>query len=116
MQPVPKVSEDDIRRVIRRDFPDVDAATVQAVLDEYGTEAWEGECARVQLAALKLAHGDLVELRRQIAVAKLDYRDVLAPAEYPAATRSWSMSGMSDRERQRIHDIDWQQYERWLTG
>jgi hypothetical protein len=109
------VSRADVERIVRRDFPDIDAALVHALLDEYGTESWELERARVQLAALKLAGGDLAALRRHVDVAKIDYRDVLAAAEYPAAIRHSSVSGMPDPERQQIYDADWQQYEQWLT-
>jgi len=38
---------------------------------------------RVRLAVLKVAAGDLPELRRQVEVAKVDWRDVLIAAEQP---------------------------------
>jgi hypothetical protein len=87
-----------------------------SVLREYGDEKWERERSRVQLAALKLAGGNLDELERQTCAAKRDYRDVLAAAEYPEYTRRgmFHVPRMSLREQQRIIDSDWQQYDVWL--
>lgn len=46
--------------------------------------SYEGnEPERVQMAILKLSGGDQEKLRHDIDVAKTDYRDVLAWAEYP---------------------------------
>ena len=56
-----------------------------AILDEYQSDG--ASPTRVQLAVLKLAAGRLDELRREIETARRDYRDVLAPAEYPRYSR-----------------------------
>src|SRR5439155_6674438 len=64
-------------QMIARTFPDLDEATVRAVLDQYGAEAHEREQDRVRLAALSLSGGDLDELSALIQRAKRDYRDVL---------------------------------------
>jgi hypothetical protein len=110
------VSRDDVERVVRRDFPAAEYSAALSALDEYRTETGMLEdCARVQLAVLKLSLGDLKDLRRHIAVAKQDYRDVLAAAEYPRASIRWSaMHSLADEERQNIYDSDWDQYRRWL--
>ena len=113
---MPRVSRDDVERVVRRDFTAADCATVFAVLDEYGNDAGqERDNTRVQLAALKLAHGDLKELRRHIVAARQDYRDVLSAAEYPMASIRWSaMDSLPEKDRQNIYDSDWGQYQQWL--
>ena len=114
-QPVPQVSADDIERIARRDFPDDRIADVMAMLAEYGTEKWHPEPARVRLAILKLANGSLEKLRSAVDRAKRDYRDVLAPAEYPNYTRfAFHSLRLRSRERQQIYTDDWQQYQRWL--
>jgi hypothetical protein len=82
-QPIPDVLATDVERIVRRDFPDGQFDAVMGVLKQYGAEKWQRERARVQLAALKLADRDLDKLQRVIEVASRDYRDVLAPAEYP---------------------------------
>ena len=79
-QPVSKGTQEDVVRIVRRDFApaEVDAAFV--LLDAY--ETWPG-AVRVRLAALKCANGDLVKLQRALEEARVDYRDVLIDAEYP---------------------------------
>ena len=87
IQPVSNVSQDDVLRLIRRDFPPDQVDTALALLAQYGNESHEREFHRVRAAILKLANGDLDVLERQIASAKMDYRDTLAAAEYPRYTR-----------------------------
>jgi hypothetical protein len=111
-QPVPKVSRADVERVVRRDFSANDVDRVLAMLDEYqfeGRTPW-----RVQLAVLKLAAGDIATLKREIEVAKADFRDVIAPAEYPKYSRYVRSRDFPDAEKQPLIDEDWKQYESWL--
>ena len=115
VQPVPRVTAADIERVVRRDFPEAQVADVLAMLAEYGTEIWHKERERVRLAALKLANGDVGKLRSTIDRAKLDYRDVLAPAEYPKFMQEgMRFRRLRSRDREVIYTDDWQQYERWF--
>ena len=116
-QPVARVSRDDVARVVRRDFAAAEYETVLGVLEEYGNDAErDRDNARVHMAVLKLANGNLSELRKHIEIARQDYRDVLSAAEYPAATRRWSeLDKLSNAERQKIYDSDWEQYQRWLN-
>jgi hypothetical protein len=113
-QPVPMVSNADIDRVVRRDFAADDRAAVLAALEAYGRESHEREVVRVRLAALRMAKGSLPELRRQVSWAKLDYRDVIGPAEYPKAMKVRSLLEVDDVERQRIYEADWKEYDEWL--
>ena len=115
-QPAASVTHDDIERIVRRDFEPNDVRAALALIAEYGAESHEPEADRVRAAVLKQARGDLTRLRQQVNWSKMDYRDVLAAAEYPEATRVWSrMDRMSDTDRQAIYDADWRQYEAWLT-
>lgn len=117
-QPTPSVSGADVKRIVRRDFPPEQFDVIFEVLSWYGVAGWERECDRVRLAALKLANGNLGELRKQIKLAGEDYRDVLAAAEYPNYFHAWGISdakSMSGKERQRIIDADWKQYQDWLA-
>ncbi len=115
VQPVPHVTAADIERVVYRDFPRIQVDDVLAILAEYGTEIWHKEKERVRLAALKLASGDLAKLRSAIDRAKLDYRDVLAPAEYPKFMQEGlRFRRLRSHDRELIYTDDWQQYERWL--
>ena len=117
-QPTPDVSAEDVRRVVRRDFPEEQFGDVMALLDESGVERWHGGRYRVQLAALKLADGSLRNLRYAIEDAKKDYRDVLSAAEYPAYSREVSHTQEPHpdaKEQRRIVDEDWAQYQSWLN-
>ena len=53
-QPIPQVTAEDVERVARRDFSADEYGTVMAALSEYGTEKWQREAARVQLAVPRL--------------------------------------------------------------
>ena len=114
-QPVPKVSRRDVERVARRDFPRDDTAAILAILDAYGIEKYEQGQARVQLAALKNANGNIDILRQQIETAKLDYRDVLSVAEYPEYMRLYDEDDIPPEEEKKIINSDWSQYCEWLN-
>jgi hypothetical protein len=91
-------------------------ADILALLDAYGTETYERERERVQLAILKLSKGDREALIEYVRVAKRDYRNVLAWAEYPRAM-GVSVVGESTSDaagRQEIRESDLHQYLSWL--
>ena len=115
-QPIPDVTEKDVERIVRRDFPREQYDTVMGILREYSHGRLPKECSRVQLAALKLAQGDLECLRLHIGNAEQDYRDVLAAAEYPEYMRAvaFRVSKLSRKEHPRIVNSDWDQYAKWL--
>lgn len=111
-QPVPSVTEADVQRVVRRDFPPEQVAEALAVLAQYR----DGENARVRLAVLKLAGGDLAALRREVAVACTDYRDVLAPAEYDRyLTAVPGPETLPEAEEAAVIEADWREYQEWLN-
>lgn len=115
-QPIPDVTENDVIRIIQREFPTEQFKKAMSVLSEYGTEDWQRGVNRVRLAVLKLAGGDLQALRREIDIAKSDYRDVLASAEYPVYMKKVPPSGKLDEdELERIIRADWEQYISWLN-
>jgi hypothetical protein len=110
-QPVPVVDADDVRRIVSRDFDAVQQAQAMTTLEPLADLS-----PRVQLAVLKLADGDLETLMEGARLALVDYRDVLAPAEYP----EWSDRVGFDEERfteaqlLAIAAADWRQYISWL--
>ena len=108
MQPLPKVSGADVERVIERDFPFEQRSVVRSLFDEYPRQS-----PRVRLAVLKLAAGDIAKLREWLSVARIDFRDVLAPAESPGYR--FGARDLSREEQQRIIDSDWKQYQAWLS-
>ncbi len=115
-QPHANVTSADIERLVRRDFTAECVDEVFAMLNEYGGEDWHSEPDRVRAATLKLAKGEIKELRRHIQAAKMDYRDVLSEAEYPGYTKHWfHIDKLAPDEKQRIIDADWKQYQDWFS-
>jgi hypothetical protein len=113
-QPHPKVSDADVERVAKRDYPAEDLSTVHSILSGYGKEDWQREVPRVRLAILKLADGNLDQLLDSAEVATKDHRDVLATAEYPRYCREIGFDeGDKEKTRTVIAD-DWRQYREWL--
>jgi len=115
-QPVPKVTDADVARVVQRDFalPDQDEAMAQLAM--YGNEGWQREAPRVRLAILKLSEGSLERLGPNVETACRDYRDVLIQAEYPAQ-HAGSMRGKWPRgEKAAAIASDWAQYSSWLNN
>ncbi len=111
----PKTGRIDVERIVRRDFPTEAFARVICVLDEYGAEDWHREKDRVQLAVLKLSGGSEETLRRAVEAAKCDFRDILAPAEYPNYTKKmFHIDKLSSAEQKSIVDADLKQYAEWL--
>lgn len=113
-QPTPEVSDDDVARIVERDFKQSKRMQASSLLNEYGSEDWHREHARVRLAALKLANGSVKRLALEIENAKCDYRDTLGPAEYPGYLKHYSKD-YSEDEKQAIIESDWRQYQEWLN-
>jgi hypothetical protein len=113
-----RVTRIKVRQKIAQTWPDADPAEILAVLDAYGTEEGESGRARVQLAILKVCEGDRERLPELVAMAKRDYRDVLAYAEYPEELRTgWvEMRKMSREEVKALRARDRAQYLAWLGG
>jgi hypothetical protein len=113
-QPIPKVTQKHVERIVRRDFPADKFEEVMAMLNEYGKEKFESEVDRVRLAILKLAERNIDALRKRVNEAKSDYRDVLAGAEYPSSR--WDTFRLSAEEKKQIYAKDWQQYLTWANA
>ncbi len=114
-QPIPQVSQADVDRIVRRDFPAQAVTDVLSILDRYNAHAGPPN-ERVRLAVLKLAGGNLEALAKSIEDAQADYRDVLTAAEYPQYARKVTQPDrLPQDEIDRIIDADWMQYQAWLT-
>lgn len=109
-QPIPVYTEDDLKRVLARDFSMASSTVIQEILDSYGKESWHREILRVRMACVKLANGDISKLKSFVGAACSDYRDVLAWAEYPKY-----MSASSPEEERRAIETDWNQLQTWLN-
>jgi hypothetical protein len=110
-QPVPKVDDADVERVVRRDFPKGRQAEVRTLLEQYGESSGMIPPPRVRLAILKLSGGDPKKVARYVSDALMDSRDVVAWAEYSR----YSNAG-SDVEVKRAIEDDWKEYQNWLDA
>src|SRR5437867_11469176 len=109
-------NKDLVRAKVAQCFPGQEADEIIAILDLYGTEPYERERERVQIAILKLSEGSVERLHANVEAAKRDYRDVLAYAEYPEemSRATWRIS---DQEEVRaLRERDRRQYLDWLNG
>ena len=75
----------DVLMAIPRVFPDDDPEQILELLDLYGEDSHEPDDpdrrARVHLGILKSSGGDRDKLLEMIALAKIDYRDLLCHAD-----------------------------------
>lgn len=96
-----------VDRILSRDFA-TDAHIATGILAAYaGTER-----ERVWLASLKLADGSLDQLRSCVSAALVDFRDLVAMAEYPFALRL--APDASEEQQAMARQADAAQYEQWL--
>ena len=113
-QPVPEVTEADVVRVIARDFPIELRQEAFRLVEAYRSESPNGQ-ARVRLAALKLAAGNLEALEESIVTARDDFRNVVVSAEYPEYTRYVLGASVPPTAcPESVIQRDWQQYVDWL--
>lgn len=97
-------TRDNVVAAVRARFQNSDAATILGVLDLYGTQSYEREKERVQLAIVALSEGDEGKLRYFVECAKTDYRDVL----------HWQASGpLSEAEGEKQWQAALRLLERW---
>lgn len=113
-QPIPDVTDEDVKRIALRDFGDAQAALALSILEEFGKQDWNRPDPRVRLAILKLANGDLDRLLNETQTAIQDYRDVLSGAEYPRYMREIGFGDVPETVQQAVIDDDWRQYHEWL--
>jgi hypothetical protein len=108
------VTRDDVERVVRREYAPEQRDTVIALLEEYGAVD-QPQWSRVALAILKLSGGDVEQVRYHLKLAKMDFRDVLIPAEYRRGSEGSSAHTPEEyaAAEQRVAD-DWREYQEWL--
>jgi hypothetical protein len=114
---VPRVDHSDVVRIVQRDFPPEQHATVVALLDEYGRQSWHREIHRVQLAILKLSRGDVHEVGAYVEAANIDFRDVIASAEYPRWLRAGpvKLAARTSEQDSLMSQDDANEYTAWLS-
>lgn len=79
---IPIINDDDIIRIIQREFPSNKSHYIQEILNLYIGNT-KSETNRIWAALLKLSNGNINRLLHNIDVAKNDFRNVLSWAETP---------------------------------
>ncbi|MFO0960511.1 MAG: hypothetical protein U0800_24265 [Isosphaeraceae bacterium] len=111
--PLPRPTQQDVERIVLRDFGRERLAEVLDVLNEYGRrEGTRPPSPRVHLAILRFAEGDLARLREFTEIACGDFRDVVGPAEAPYPHFLRRPEGMTPGEEARANR---EQYLEWLA-
>lgn len=109
---IPEVDEKDVQRVVYRDFPPDQYTNVLELIE--GSEV--RGTPRVVLACLKVADGNMQELKAQLEDAIGYYREIICKAEYPNYTRKATrMDRLPENEQRAIIELDKSQYLAWLN-
>lgn len=113
-----KNTENIIKQKISQLWPEHESHEILKILDQYGAESYHKEIKRVHLAIIKLSEGDLGRLKHFVDVARSDYRDVLAFAEYPGEMKLGFL-GKKELTPEEVHELrkrDREQYLDWLEN
>ncbi|MBS1773468.1 MAG: hypothetical protein JST82_11470 [Bacteroidetes bacterium] len=115
-QKVAVVNDNDIDRIIKRDFPKFIPSEIINILSLYISESNKGK-NRVYASIIKLSNGDIELLKKYVDVAKNDDRDVLAQAEYPQYSEYlWAFfDSPKGQKKEDILSADWTQYQDWFN-
>lgn len=102
-----------VRRKIAKIYPQRNQQEILASLEEYGQETYETGKVRVYLAILKLCEEEnLPDPSHYVKMAKQDFRDVLAWAEYPNQMRNGPTK--DPLKTAELQKLDEEQYRAWL--
>lgn len=103
-----------LQQVIEQDYPEPQRRIVDEILNWYDDQDCQREHDRVRLAALKIADGDIDQLKQAINTARRDYRDILAWAESP--NEMDRMFGRNKMTRKEAALADQKQMNDWLAA
>ncbi len=88
-------ASDTLLEALRRAFPVHEVAPLHALLLSYGEQSYHNEPQRVRLAIVQLCAGDPARLPIYLAMAKQDYRDVLAAVSLPLPTEAQTAADLA---------------------
>jgi predicted RNA-binding protein len=113
-QRIPNISDSDIERIIKRDFPRFEIIKIAEILKMYKSESIKGR-NRIYASILKLSNGNIEMIKKYVEKANTDYRDVIALSEYPNYSEH-AFEDLSVKRKEQLIMEDWTQYEAWLNG
>ncbi|MBY0481795.1 MAG: hypothetical protein K2Q21_10590 [Chitinophagaceae bacterium] len=112
-QKIPKISESDIKRIIKRDFPKLEFVEILNILQMYNSNSEEGR-NRIFASILKLSNGDFELIKMFVEKANFDFRDVIALSEYPNYSKYAFEEDLPQQKKNQLINEDWNQFEKWL--
>ena len=111
-QPVAKVTDQQLDRLIERDFSQY-IDNVKIKLEAVKSDSQSGR-NRISAAIIKLSDKDIKSLDHYISIANCDCRDVLSQAEYPRCSKL-GFGDFDKNEMKSIYLDDWREYSKWLN-
>ena len=112
IQPIPKITESILEKIIERDFK-ASSTEVKSKLEKVESETESGK-NRISLAILKLANGNLEDVEKYIEVSNVDFRDIIFQAEYPRCSEL-GFEAIENPEIRKVYLEDWEEYTKWLN-
>jgi len=113
-QKIPNVSDSDIERIIKRDFPQFEFSVIESILKMYVSTSKKGR-NRIYAAILKLSDGNVELMKKHAEKAIDDFRDIIALSEYPNYSGyGFDDDNLSEEKKEQLINDDWMQYEAWL--
>ena len=112
-QKIPNISDRDVKRIVERDFPQLEFTEIESILGAYKSESIKGK-NRVYASILKLSTGNIELIKKYVEKANNDYRDVIALAEYPNYSEYAFDNDLTAEKKKQLISDDWTQYEEWL--
>ncbi len=112
IQPVAKVTDKQLIRLITREF----AQYIDEVKNKLGkveSDTVNGK-NRISAAIIKLSNKDPKSIDHYIEIANNDCRDVLSQAEYPRCSKL-GFDDFDNNEMKSIYLDDWREYSKWLN-
>ncbi len=109
---IPQVTQEDIERVLQRDFSAEHWREIREMIQKVRVR----EKDRVMLACMKVAAGDVQKLKRNLNEAAGYYREIVGEAEYPFYVKKiFRIDKLNEKEKADIVEKDKKQYLDWLN-
>ena len=112
IQPVAKISNARLERLIQREFGN-QADLVSRQLKQVVSETNAGK-NRISAAIIKLSDKNITAIDHLIEQSKNDYRDLISQAEYPKCSEL-DFTDMDKQNMKIIYLDDWTEYLKWLN-
>jgi hypothetical protein len=112
-QKIPDISDSDIERLIKRDFPRLEFSEIESILKMYGSTSKKGR-NRIYAGILKLSDGNIELIKKYVEKAIDDFRDIIALSEYPNYSEHAFDENLPEEKEEQLINGDWMQYEAWL--